>query len=296
VRGTRAGGDRRATLLRELVALTPQQPATVTWRIVELDHLLSTDAVPRTGEAIDIGCGDGTILELLRRHGIAWIADGIDLDEAEVALARPRGVYRRLHVAPGDAIPEPDAAYDVAFSNSVLEHIPGLPSTLAEAARLLRPGGRLIATVPSASFNACLRGPGILAPLLGRRRADYLRGIDARLAHVNLWSAERWRRELEAVGLRVVHMSAYLDRADVRRWERMSNWTAGLLYGFVRGRRSPLAMSRSMGVATGSRAATAMRLVATPLVRLAMRGHRPASGDPEDPAFGCLLIVAERTG
>lgn len=250
-----------APLVTELASLTPQQPATVSWRVVELDHLLSSAHVPRTGVALDVGCGDGTIMELLTRHGVAWTVDGIDLDPREVALARSRGIYRRLHVAPGNAIPEPDASYEIAFSNSVLEHIPDLPSTLAEVARLLAPGGLLIATVPGDGFNRNLRGPGVLSPLLGRTRDAYLATIDDRLAHVNLWSARRWTDELAAVGMKVESMTAYMSRRDVRRWERISNWTAGILFGLARGRRTPMEMSRSIGISTGSPAQRVLRRV-----------------------------------
>lgn len=283
-----------APLIGELAALTPQQPATVMWRIVELNHLLQTPEVPRTGVALDVGCGDGTIVELLRRHGLAWEVDGIDPDPTEVDLARARGLYRRLHVAPGDAIPEPDAAYDIAFSNSVLEHIPDLPATLAEVARLLKPGGLLIATVPTDGFNRCLRGPGPLAPLLGRTREEYLAGIDHRLAHVNLWSPDRWRAELDAVGMTASHMSAYLDRRDVRRWELVSNWTAGLLFGLARRKRTPMEISRSMRISTGSRLDRILAAIARPAVSLAMRRFTPHRGAASDPDYGCLLVIAQR--
>ena len=81
----------------------------------------------------------------------------------------------------------------------MLEDIPDLPPVLRETARVLRPGGALVATVPSARLHDCLGGPGVLGPALGRDR-EYLDRLDERTAHVNLWSEERWRDELEASG------------------------------------------------------------------------------------------------
>jgi SAM-dependent methyltransferase len=51
------------------------------------------------------------------------------------------------------ALSFPDARFDVLFSNDVFEHVPDIQRTLAEAARVLKPGGRLIATMPF-SFQA----------------------------------------------------------------------------------------------------------------------------------------------
>src|SRR5262249_18633590 len=58
----------------------------------------------------------------------------------------------RVHseVQDGRALPYPDAAFDAAFSVSVLEHIPddGDSIALRELVRVVRPGGRVIVTVP----------------------------------------------------------------------------------------------------------------------------------------------------
>ena len=283
-------------LLEDLARLTPQQPATVAWRVVELDHLLR-HGLP-AGRGLDVGCGDGTIVEVLRRRGAAdWQLVGVDPDPREAALAAAGGQYERVHTASAAEVPEPDASFDFAFSNSVLEHIPDLPAVLREVARVLRPGGTLVATVPSATLNGCLTGPGVLAPLLGRRRADYLAAMDARLAHVNLWPAERWRSELAAAGLELEEAGPYMSCADVRRWERMSNWTGGLLHGLSGRRRRPIEISRAMSIGTGSARGRRLARVTVPLVRRSMRGYASAAiRDSGDPGFGCLLLVARRPG
>jgi SAM-dependent methyltransferase len=284
-----------SSLVEDLARATPQQPATVAWRVVELEHLFR-HGLP-SGYGLDVGCGDGTIVEVVRRHGGAvWQLVGVDPDPAETALAERSGQYVRVHTVGAADVPEPDDSFDFAFSNSVLEHIPDLPSVLREVARVLKPGAPFVATVPSSSFNGCLGGPGVLAPLLGRGRAEYEAGIDARLAHVNLWSPARWESELGAAGLRLETASPYLSRADVRRWERLSNWTGGLLYGLARRRRRPIEIHRAMGLESGSGRGAALARVTVPVVRASLRGYAPAPEGvaPDDPGYGCLLLVARK--
>jgi ubiquinone/menaquinone biosynthesis C-methylase UbiE len=285
---------RRRQLADDLVALTPQQPAVVFWRAIELDHLLA-QPLPEDGRGIDVGCGDGRLMQVLRRHGVDWRLVGVDYDEAEIALAEATGVYEELHACSAESIPELDASFDFAFSNSVLEHIPPLPAVLRETARVLKPGGRLLATVPADTLHDCLAGPGTLAPLLGRDRSTYLDRLDDRTAHVNLWSRERWTSELRDAGFGEVSFSPYLTAADVRRWERLSNWTGGVVYALAGGKKRPIEISRTAGVATGSRVANALRGPGRAIVRRALsRREREPSANGSG-ATACLLIDATRS-
>jgi SAM-dependent methyltransferase len=283
-------GVRARQLANRLAALTPQQPATVLWRAVELDFLLDRD-LP-SGRGIDIGCGDGRLVRVLREHGVEWRLVGVDPDPEEAALAEESGEYEGVHACSATEIPEPDASFEFAFSNSVLEHIPPLPDVLRETARVLAPDAAFVATVPAATLHSCMGGPGVLAPLLGRDRSAYLERLDDRTAHVNLWDEERWRSELERAGFDRVALTPYLPCSYARRWERMSNWTGGLAYAAAGRSRKPLEVSRAAGIGTGSPVARALRPAAQALVHLALRGYAgPANG--EGP-HACLLIEARR--
>ncbi len=149
-----------------------------------------------------------------------------------------------MHTAGGGDVPEPDGSFDWVLSNSVLEHIDDLEPVLKEVARVLRPGGVFIFTVPAPGFHGCLRGP--LAP--GVSRVGYLRRLDARLAHRRYWDREQWRSELSAHGMRVTELIEYLDCAEVRRWESISRLTAGVLYGLTARRRQPIDIQRGLGL------------------------------------------------
>jgi SAM-dependent methyltransferase len=262
--------------------------------VIELDRLLDRDLPGGVG--VDIGCGDGRLVQVLRAHGLDWRLVGVDPDPVEAGLAERSGQYERVHACSAARIPEPDQSFDFAFSNSVLEHIPELPPVLREAARVLRPGGAFVATVPSDRLHACLEGPGILAPALGRDRDQYLERLDQRTAHINLWGEERWRRELEAAGFDAISATPYLSCAHVRRWERLSNWTGGIAYALARRRQVPLEITRRAGIATGSPLSRALRGPAKAIALAALRDYDGGRASPTAPNsdFGCLLIEARR--
>jgi len=94
------------------------------------------------GKAIlEIGCGTGLILHRTAR--IARRAVGIDLSGGMLARAQQRG----LHVVQASAteLPIATASVDVAYSFKVLAHIPDIRGALREMARVVRPGGWVLA-------------------------------------------------------------------------------------------------------------------------------------------------------
>ncbi|HET7363892.1 MAG TPA: methyltransferase domain-containing protein [Burkholderiales bacterium] len=271
----------RHRLLRRLLAENPFQPATSWWRAIEL-AVVVRHGLPR-GRGVDLGCGDGKLMRiLLEAAGVAPELVGVDLDPLETRQAERAGVYRRVHTAPGDRIPEPERAFDFVFSNSVLEHIPDLAPVLAEVQRLLRPGGVFLFTVPSAGFHDCLAGP-----LFGDRTA-YLRLIDSRCAHVRYWDEREWRAALERHGMSVTHAEPYLSAGEVRRWETLSRFTAGVLYTMSGRRAQPIEIQRALGLR-----ARGLRLPAW--MAAALADALSANVAPEgDGRFGCLLVEARR--
>ena len=96
------------------------------------------------GPVVDLGCGRGEFLELLKARGIA--ARGV---EGNTALAR-ECVERGLDVAEGDLLAflraQPDASLGGVFAAQVVEHLPPrvLQATLRESHRTLRTGGLLV--------------------------------------------------------------------------------------------------------------------------------------------------------
>jgi len=273
----------RRALLRSLLRETPFQPATSWWRAVELEVVIRHGLPDGTG--LDLGCGDGKLMRILLETSGAYPSlVGVDLDPQETRDATASGVYRRVHTAPGDRIPEHDASFDFVFSNSVLEHIDDIEPVIAEVARLLRPGGTFLFTVPADGFHDCLAGP--LFPWGDRHR--YLDGIDKRCAHRRYWGESQWRACLGRHGLDVVDAVPYLTASEVRRWETLSRFTAGVLYSIVGGRRQPIEIQRALRLR--QRALRFPGWVAAPLAAAVSAGAR--RGDSG--RFGCLLVHAIR--
>jgi ubiquinone/menaquinone biosynthesis C-methylase UbiE len=105
---------------------------------------LEVEIVERYGQdkdVLEVGCGTGLILG--RVHEFARTATGIDLSSGMLAKAAERG----LAVAQASAtdLPIATASVDVAYSFKVLAHIPDIAGTMREMARVVRPGGHVIA-------------------------------------------------------------------------------------------------------------------------------------------------------
>jgi ubiquinone/menaquinone biosynthesis C-methylase UbiE len=101
---------------------------------------------------LDVGCGLGAIDELLvREHGAASVV-GIDVDPSLLAgmlarIERLRMTDRiRGMLVVGGPLPFADAEFDVVFSKDSMVQIPDKPAIFAEVLRVLRPGGRFIAS------------------------------------------------------------------------------------------------------------------------------------------------------
>jgi len=237
----------RLALARRILDIHAVQPATALWRLFEVEVVW--EQLRGEGRGLDLGCGDGTLATVLFQGvpGIEWT--GLDIDAQDAALAR--NVYPRVHVASAGAIPEPDAALDLVFSNSALEHIPELDAVLEEIRRVLRLGGRFVFTVPTASFRDQLLWPRALR-LLGMRRIAqrYVDHLDARVAHVNYLSPAQWSELLVRHGFRTQTQVAYLSRRVIGWWETLSNMTGGAAYVLMGGRRTPREIQRSAGLLT----------------------------------------------
>ncbi|QNE74090.1 methyltransferase domain-containing protein [Streptomyces finlayi] len=96
---------------------------------------------------LDAGCGSGPLSAALRDRGA--VVTGIDSSAGMLALARRRlGDDADLHVADlNDRLPFADGAFDDVVASLVLHYLEDWGPTLAELRRVLRPGGRLIASV-----------------------------------------------------------------------------------------------------------------------------------------------------
>ena len=98
-----------------------------------------------TGEVLDIASGDGVLAELLAPHARRYVC--IDASARVVAAAAERlRRYRNVEVREADmhALPFADASFDLVVLMHALTYADKPAQAVAEAARVLRPGGRLL--------------------------------------------------------------------------------------------------------------------------------------------------------
>ncbi len=111
------------------------------------DALLSLVPGQDAGRLLDIGTGTGRVLELLAHHISQGI--GVDASKAMLALARSRLARADLthcsvRLADMYRLPLQEGSFDIAVLQMVLHYAEDPPGVLAEAGRVLRPGGHLL--------------------------------------------------------------------------------------------------------------------------------------------------------
>jgi len=107
----------------------------------------------RAGESVlDIGCGTGSLAIVAKAHvGQHGRVIGVDPSPEMIARARTKAARKNqdvdFQVAWAQALPFPDASFDVVLSTVMLHHIPraGREDALREVRRVLKPTGRLVA-------------------------------------------------------------------------------------------------------------------------------------------------------
>ncbi|MBU1692981.1 MAG: class I SAM-dependent methyltransferase [Verrucomicrobia bacterium] len=141
---------------------------------------------PVCGRVLDVGCATGSLLEELRSKG--WEPYGVEPDAASAAFARERlGLDVRQGTLKDAQFP--DEHFDLICFWHVLEHVPDPRPTLAEAARVARPGATLLLSLPDPeSWMAALFGPYWCGWDVPRHLCLFPKRVLARLLAETGWS------------------------------------------------------------------------------------------------------------
>src|SRR5262245_49244719 len=98
---------------------------------------------------LDVGCGDGFHLRLLRDFGNpSWTLEGVDVNPDAVKAGRDAGLT--IHHGEIERLGLPSDHYDLVLLIQTIEHLPDPPAILAAIHRLLRPGGRVVIVTDNA--------------------------------------------------------------------------------------------------------------------------------------------------
>jgi 2-polyprenyl-6-hydroxyphenyl methylase/3-demethylubiquinone-9 3-methyltransferase len=180
--------------------------------------------IPATSRAgatlLDVACGGG----LLAPHiaGLGYRHIGIDLSPTAAPIARQHGV----DVALGDALALPfgDASFDVVAAGEMLEHVADHRRAVAEACRVLRPGGTLVID----TIAATRWGKFISITVAERIPA----GPPKRLHDADLFvDRDLLLREAERHGVRLTLNGLQLHPVDYLRWLLRRRETVRMIRG-----------------------------------------------------------------
>lgn len=123
---------------------------------------------------LDIGCAQGVVSAVLKEANGTWVH--MDPDFANLPEARPV-LGADLVQGSGENLPFATGGFDDVLLLDILEHVHDDQALLREAARLLRPGGRMAVSTPISGkffiFNRLKKHFGLIPEIYGHKREGY---------------------------------------------------------------------------------------------------------------------------
>jgi methionine biosynthesis protein MetW len=101
----------------------------------EFRHLVASQLI-ENGSVLDVGCGAGTLLDLLKQKGIE--AEGVDISEEAINICLNKGYKVTIMDMKSGKLPFPDRSFDQVVLLDVLEHLYNPEHLLAEARRVAK--------------------------------------------------------------------------------------------------------------------------------------------------------------
>lgn len=103
--------------------------------------------LPDDSRVLDVGCGIGDVVRMLSDRSLR--STGVDISMHSLTIARGASPSGDYVAASADRLPFPDGTFDALISIEVLEHLPDDRAGAIEMARVLKPNGLLVASVPN---------------------------------------------------------------------------------------------------------------------------------------------------
>ncbi|HEX3394740.1 MAG TPA: class I SAM-dependent methyltransferase [Acidimicrobiales bacterium] len=213
---------------------------------VQLDLLdVVVRPLGRRLQILDVGCGDGTITAQAARRAQPADAVGVDWARSAVDAAARQGVKAVRTTVDGGGLPFAPGSFDVVLMSEVIEHLVDPDLALAEARRVLAPGGTLLLSTPNlaAWFNRVLLLAGV-QPVFSEvsRLGVFGRPGSQVVGHLRLFTARALTEVLVAHGFTAVRLvgAGYHDvPRGARALDRLLARRAGIAGILVASARAP---------------------------------------------------------
>lgn len=157
-------------------------------------------AYGHAGRALEVGCGNGWMLDSLRQRG--WQVIGTERTPASAQFARTQ---LKLTVVVGGLNALREGEFDLIILQQVLEHLPDPVGTLSHCAKLLKPSGHLVVGVPN------------MASWQFRFSRQHWQHLDVP-RHLGHFTPHSIRKALEHVGLHVERIDFVSPEHDPYGW------------------------------------------------------------------------------
>ncbi len=172
----------------------------------------------KNGRLLDVGCGNGGFLNVMK--GLGWECEGIEPDPIAAEMARRAG--HKVREGSVEDLDLPESQYDAVSLSHVMEHFPQPRVAVARIERLLKPGGVLVSISPNPT--------GLIRRMFGK--SWY--GLDAP-RHLVIPSANGYRAMCNEAGLEVkcwtsTHIGFWILRESlsIRRTENTGQCNASI--------------------------------------------------------------------
>lgn len=176
-----------------------------------------------SGRVLEVGCGGGGTLAWLKESGRATSTVGIELSPDAAAIARTR--VDEVHCGDADELLAglAESSFDLVLCLDVLEHLVDPWATLNRVRSLVRPGGRVITSLPN------IRHHSVLLPLLFSGRWEYRDAGILDRTHLRFFSRQGIAAMFRHAGLREIR------ELPTYAWNSWDKWKDRATFGLLRG-------------------------------------------------------------
>lgn len=174
------------------------------------------------GKVLEVGCGKGYFFDFFTKRGDGYYGIDIDFDEIDCLKKRTtvqeNNNHNKVVMGDGASLPFLDNSFDLVFCNCVIEHIHEDEAVLREASRVLKPGGEMVFTFPTSTYEPTFLKKFLFTHKTARWLADpgLLHYFDfSTLGDAENWYVrERWAHERR--GYCFEELDEYLQKLNTR--------------------------------------------------------------------------------